>query len=168
MLLLLPPALSVTAPATLLVTLPAPASEPTVSLKPFMSRMPVTVSALASAITSAAPSCSVPAVTVVAPVYVFAPERVSVPAPSLVSASVLVPFCATPENVVEVPLPPALSVIAPAAPLLLTRPVPASEPTVSLKPFMSKVPSTTRALASAMRFAAPSLSVPALTVVAPV
>ena len=67
---LLPPEVSVTAPAALLVTLPAPASEPIVSLKPFRSNVapPATVSALLAPTALAMPSLRVPALIVVTPV----------------------------------------------------------------------------------------------------
>ena len=62
-----PPAVNVPVPS---VTLPAPASEPIVSLKLFRLKVapPATVTALTSAIRLAAPSVSVPALMVVAPV----------------------------------------------------------------------------------------------------
>ena len=44
-----------------------------------------TVTALASAMRFAAPSCNVPALTVVGPVYVFAPVSVVVPLPCWIS-----------------------------------------------------------------------------------
>ena len=85
-LVLLPPAVRVTAPAAPLVTLPAPASEPIVSLKPNRSNVapPTTVSALLAPTALTTPSLTVPALMVVAPVYVLAAERVRVPLPSLV------------------------------------------------------------------------------------
>ena len=66
----------------------------------------------------------------------LSPESVSVPEPDFVSAIVPLPFCSTPEKVVEVLSPPVVSVTAPAA-LLVTVPPPASEPIVSLKVFKS-------------------------------
>ena len=52
----------------------------------------------------------------------------------------------------------------------VTAPAPASEPMVSAKLFRLKVapPATVTALVSAMRLAAPNVSVPTLTLVAPV
>ena len=57
MVVLLPPAVSVPVPS---VTLPAPASEPTVSLNPLRSSVatPATVTALASVILSVAARCA--------------------------------------------------------------------------------------------------------------
>ena len=69
------------------VTLPAPASEPMVWFKLARSRVApeATVNALAAENAFAAPACSVPALTAVAPEYVPAPDSVSVPMPILVS-----------------------------------------------------------------------------------
>ena len=74
-----------------------------------------------------------------------------------------------PENVVEALLPPAVSVTAPAAPLV-TVPAPASEPIPSLNPRRSKVapPDTVTALPEGTALVAPSCRVPALMAVAPV
>lgn len=63
-----PPAVKVIEPTAVLVTVPAPASEPIISFLPFKSNVPVTVTALVSGITPAAPSFNVPALTVVTPV----------------------------------------------------------------------------------------------------
>ncbi len=89
--------------------------------------------------------------------------------PALVSATVPLPAARTPEKVVDVLLPAAVSVTAPATPLV-TVPAPASEPTVSLKPLRSNVapPATVSALLAPTALAMPSFSVPALMVVAPV
>ena len=65
---LLAPALNVTAPATPLVTVPFPASEPMVSLNPFKSNVALSVSALPLGTAFATPSFNVPALIVVAPV----------------------------------------------------------------------------------------------------
>ena len=54
-------------PPEILFIVPAPEIEPTVSLKVFISNVPVTVTPLASGITPAAPSLSVPADMVVVP-----------------------------------------------------------------------------------------------------
>ena len=64
-----PPAVSVATPAPLLVTIPAPAREPMVWLNPLRSTAAPapTVNALAVEKALAAPACSVPAVTLVAP-----------------------------------------------------------------------------------------------------
>ena len=93
----------------LLVTVPAPASEPTVSSNPLRSSSApaATVVALLGPIASVMPSLTVPALTVVAPVYVLVPPRVSVPVPFLTSDPVVVPM--TPP--IEVlPLPATVSV----------------------------------------------------------
>ena len=63
-----PPAVKVGVPLALLVIVPAPAIEPTVSENLFKSNVPVTTKALASFIRSEAPSFNVPAEIVVAPV----------------------------------------------------------------------------------------------------
>ena len=125
---------------TLLVTLPAPAKAPTVSLKPFRSSKPFTIRLLASGITPAAPSRSVlPSLTVVLRVYVLAPERVSVPSPTLVRS--IWPL-QTPEYVVVLLLLPEVRVGVPEAEPML--PAPLSEPAVRLKPASSSVPVTVR------------------------
>ena len=73
---------------------------------------------------------------------------------------------ATPEKIVLVLLPPAVRVALPS----VTFPAPASEPTVSAKFARLNVApdATVTALVSAIRLAAPSASVPALMLVAPV
>ena len=63
-----PPEVIVSDPLAELVTVPAPAKDPTVSLKPFKSNMPFTVTALVFVILSAAPNFKVPAEIVVEPV----------------------------------------------------------------------------------------------------
>src|SRR5258708_19590845 len=78
-LLLSPPAVSVFAPS---VTLPAPASEPTVSLAPRLTVAPVpTITALASAIATPPLTLNVPPLTLVTPLYVFLPHTVTLPLP---------------------------------------------------------------------------------------
>ena len=74
----------------------------------------------------------------------------------------------SPEKVVDVFRPPLVRVPA-RAPLLVTLPTPASDPTVSLKPFRSNVAplDTVSALLEPMALAMPTLNVPALMVVAP-
>ena len=91
----LPPVVSVRA---LSVALPVPARLPIVSLlSRFSVPGAVTVTETVSSI--AAPFCrlSVPAFTFTGPVKVFAPLRVWVPMPTLVSESRPVPFRMTPE-----------------------------------------------------------------------
>ena len=75
-----PPVVKVTDPAALLVTVPAPAKEPMVSLKVFKSYVAPedTVRALEFEITVDPLFFSVPALIVVAPVYVLVPESVNV------------------------------------------------------------------------------------------
>ena len=63
-----PPDVIVSDPLAELVTVPAPAKDPTVSLKPFKSNMPFTVTALVFVILSAAPNFKVPTEIVVEPV----------------------------------------------------------------------------------------------------
>ena len=103
---------------------------------------------------------TVPAETVSGPTKEFEPVRVSVPAPALVRPPELDDV--VPLNVVEVPSPPEVSVA-----LKVIDPDPASEPTVSAFPPMSRVPFTVSADASGMTPAAPNAMVPALTVVVP-
>ena len=69
------------------VTLPAPASERMASLKPFKSRMPAALTVTAEALLAlpGALNRTVPALMVVAPVYVFAPPSASSPVPFLIS-----------------------------------------------------------------------------------
>ncbi len=84
---LFPPVVRVPVPS---VTLPTPAREPIVSAKLFRSKVapPATTTALVLAMRLAAPSCKVPTLMVVAPVYELLPERVRVPAPFFVSPPV--------------------------------------------------------------------------------
>ncbi len=77
----------VTEPAALLVTVPVPANDAMVSLKPPRSKVALFTNALELEILSEAePSLSVPADMVVVPVYAFAPASVNVPEPILVNA----------------------------------------------------------------------------------
>ena len=57
---------------------------------------------------------SVPALTVVAPVYVLAPDRVRVPVPVLVRLTVPEPFSITPAKLVVVLSPSVVSVVVDA------------------------------------------------------
>src|SRR4030095_6203370 len=59
------------------------------------------------------PAINIPALTVVAPVYVFVPDKVSAPVPSLVNVPVPVPIT---ELIVVFPAPP---IIRPKAPVIL-------------------------------------------------
>ena len=129
-----PPAMSVPAPRR---RLPAPASEPTVSVRSFMSSVAPaeTVTALAFGSVSVAPSRSVPALIVVAPVNVFAPEMSTVPvvffvSPTLpASAAVTVPLCKVKPDVLvsTEPAPPRSEpLVSVTAPTLSVRPVPMS------------------------------------------
>src|SRR6185436_10383145 len=162
------PVVKVPAPSvTLPPAAPPPANEPIVSFVPLRSSVaPATfasVTAEVSAMAAPPATCNVPALIVVAPVYVLAPESVKMPVPALVSPPV--PLI-TPEKAVDVLLPPVVSVPVPS----VTLPTPAREPIVSAKLFRSKTvpPATTTALVLAMRFAAPNCKVPTLIVVAPV
>ena len=115
------------------------------------------------------PTCSVPALTVVAPVYVLALSRLNVPLPALLIARVPEPFWMTPLNVVEALLPPVVRVIAPAE-VLVTVPADESEPIVADRPPRSSVapPATITSDAAESALAEPALMVPALIVVVPV
>ena len=109
-----------------------------------------------------------PALIVVTPVYVLAPDSVSVPLPDFVKAPPAPDT--TPLNVV-VALPPTVNVPLPSviAPVVLPL-TSAIEATVSLLLFRSNVApfAICTALLSAITPDAPSLSVPALIVVVPV
>ena len=99
----------------------------------------------------------------------MAPLSVSVPAPSLVRASVPVVFCKTPVKLPPASLLPTVSVTAPAT-VVSTTPAPDRPLIVSLKPFRSSVPANATLplpTPSGITPAAPSLSMPALTVVSP-
>ena len=93
---------------------------------------------------------------------------VKVPVPALTNASVPVPFCITPENVVLVLSPPDVSVAA--LPEFVTVPAPESEPTLFEFPAMSNTApaATVRAELLPSAPAEPAFSVPAVTEVAPV
>ena len=65
-------------------------------------------------LTPAAPSCNIPALIVVAPVYVFAPERVHVPAPLFVSVPDVVP-----RMLARLPLPDPTNVKPKVAPVIV-------------------------------------------------
>src|SRR5438552_11093084 len=80
------PSVNVTDPETPLVTVPVPAKELTVSLNPFRSNVALSVNAVPLGTALVRPSFNVPALIVVAPVYVFAPPRIRVPVPDLVRA----------------------------------------------------------------------------------
>ena len=95
------------------------------------------------------------------------PESVCVPVPVLVNRVVPDPFWITPLKVVEVLLPPVVSVFVVAVELL-TAPLPASEPMEISKPFRSSVPFAVTAELLPNAVVEPAFNVPALTVVAPV
>src|SRR3990167_6928237 len=145
---------------------PPPAMEPTVSLKLLRSSTaPATsakLTALLSEITPAAPNCIVPALIVVAPVYVLAPDKVNTPLPAFVKLPVSL---MTPENVVELASPPAVNVPDPNN----TLPLPANDPIVSEISFKSNVPlaPTVIAVESASLPEPLNCNVPALIVVVP-
>ena len=86
MLALLPPAVSVAALPEF-VTVPAPASEPKLAVKPPRSRLAPADTVIAELLPRAVaePAFNVPEVTLVAPLYVFAADKVRVPAPACVS-----------------------------------------------------------------------------------
>jgi len=106
---------------------------------------------------------NVPPFIVVAPVYVFTPDKVNVPVPALVKLPV--PLM-TPLNVVLVLSFPDVKAAEPN----VTVPLPANEPIESLKLFKFHVAplATVTALLEPMAFATPFFNIPALMVVAPV
>ena len=124
-----PPAVITGVPAAELVTVPPPANDPMVSLKLAKSNVPVTVIADPSAITPLAPNFNFPALIVVAPAYVFAPDNVQVPASCFVTVPATVPMilvilppCAPPKvnpNPEPVMVPTLLSAIVPVPPIIL-------------------------------------------------
>ena len=123
---LLPPVVRTTAVAVDVVTLPVPANEPTVSLNPARSRVPLglIVTALVPPIPLAIESFRVPALMIVAPVYVCATPNVSVPAPSLVTPPVPEMM---PADFVVLPAPSTVS----AKPAVATAPLSVSVPAVA-------------------------------------
>ena len=113
---------------------------------------------------------NVPALTVVVPTYVFAPDKVSIPVPFLTRDTVPLPSLITPEKVVLVVLAPAVNVTDPDTELVML-PAPAMDPTAKLNPFKSRVPVMVMALFATgpkTVVAAPTLIVPTEIVVAPV
>ena len=126
-----------------LVPSPEVAIDATVSSNPARLKLALfaITTADVSAILFAAPSAIAPADTVVAPVYVFAPDSVNVPMPCLVSLP-LVPSI-TPANVVDA-LPAVVSVFVALVVLsVIFEPVPspevATDATVSSNPLRSKI-----------------------------
>ncbi len=106
---------------------------------------------------------TVPPETVVPPLWLLVPDRVSVPLPSLVSDAPPEPLM-LPLNSVDVLLPPAFRV-----PTSAMDPAPAMEPTASVPDTDSVAPlATVTADVSAMALLPLTASVPAETVVAPV
>lgn len=103
---------------------------------------------------------TVPAEIVRDPRKEFVPVNVSVPVPVFVRLPELADV--VPLYVVEVSSPPDVNV-----PVNVMAPDPASEPTVSAFPPMSRVPFTVNAEPSGITPAAPSVRVPAVTVVVP-
>ena len=104
--LLVLPTVRVSVPEALLVTFPAPSSEPRVSLKPAKSKVApeAMVIALELLILSDAPNFSVPALMVVAPVYPELPDNVQVPVPDFIRPDV--PELMEPEKILPVDVPP--------------------------------------------------------------
>ena len=115
------------APVSATVPSPPRVSNPAVSVPP-----PEMVAPLATSRTPVEPalqepeSSTLPALTVIGPVWLLSPARVSVPVPSLMSDKAPAPLRSVPEKLVLALLPPAVSVAA--APELVTVPSPASEP----------------------------------------
>ena len=118
-----------------------------------------------------APTLTVPAEIVNTPSNVFAPDKVKMPVPIFVNAPVSEPSEITPAKVV-LGVPPAVSVPEPSVIAALVSLVVdvAIDATVSLNPARLNVALllTTTADVSKIRFAAPSATVPADTVVVPV
>lgn len=113
------------------------------------------------------PIVNVPALTVVVPTYVFAPDNVSAPVPSLTRDTVPLPSLITPEKIVVVLFAPTVNVADPATELVRI-PAPAIDPIARLYPFKSNVPVMVMALfASGPKtvVATPTLIVPAEIVV---
>ena len=97
----------------------------------------------------------------------FVPDKVRTPEPFLVKPTdVAIPFSICPPKLVEALFPPIVRTGVPTA-LLVILPVPEIPATVSAFPLRSKVPVTVTDELSGMAPIAPSLSVPALMVVAP-
>ena len=102
------------------------------------------------------------------------PDSVSVPAPTLVRATVPEPFSITPAKLVEVLSPPVVSVAEVDVVEFVTRPVPpneeAREPMATLLPARSSVAPVDKVTAEPVPKALvlPAFKVPPLIVVAPV
>jgi hypothetical protein len=97
------------------------------------------------------------------------PDNVRVPDPLLSRAVLLVPSWITPANVVEVLLPPVVSVALEPPPLVtMPLPLPASEAIIELLPPRSRVEFTVNAELLEKAPADPAFKVPADTVVVPV
>ena len=156
------PRLTEPAPAKLLILAP--------ELVPLISKVPVAVRTEESAMDPLPERLKVPVLIMVAPVKVLALDRVKVPVPSLVKATVDVePSWITPEKFVLVSLPPAVNTGVPLT-VLVTRPVlaPAKEPTAVEYPAKSKVPLSTKAELLDVALVAPNCKVePLLIVVVP-
>jgi hypothetical protein len=91
-------------------------------------------------VTPPLPSSSVPPLIVVLPEYKLLPVRTSVPEPIFVMEMSPAPIGPiTPLNVVEVLSMPTVKVTGAVVALLITEPLPASEPIVLLNPFRSRV-----------------------------
>ena len=145
---------------------------PVLTLKPLRSKVLVPANVRAVPLLRAVelPIVRVPALTVVAPVWVLTPLRVMLPAPFLVRPSVPTPpFWRVPLKVVLVASP-NVSVAAVAAWLFCTVPFPVRERMVLLKPLRRRipVPLTVTAELALKEFVAPPCRMAKLgTVVAP-
>ena len=127
-----------------------------------ISKVPVAETPFEDEIEPLPDKASVPALIVVAPVYVFAPDNVSVPVPTFVSPP---PKLITPEYVVELL---SLPTVNTAVPVVL--PDPDREPTDCANEPRAKTapePIVTAVLAERV-LARPAVNVPPLIVVAPV
>ena len=162
-----PPAVNIFDVATEFVTVPAPASDPTDTVYPAISNIPVTVTLLLLPNADPFPAFNVPADTVVFPLYVLTPDNVSVPLPVFVIPVVPVPFSITPLKTLDVLSPPAVNIFD--VPLLfVTVPVPDNDPTDTLYPAISNIPVTVVLLLFPNAPAFPAFNVPLVTFVVPV
>ena len=118
----LAPAVRVAALPPLLLMVPVPSKPSMVMLLPLTSRVPalLIVTELLAERPAELPMASVPALMVVAPENVLLPERVRVPVPVLVRATVPAPFTMFPVKVEVWSAAPAVRMAA--AELFVTRP----------------------------------------------
>ncbi len=147
------------------VTVPEPVTLPTCWTKPSRSSVPPSVKAVPAGKALATPSARVPAMIVVAPVYVLASDSVSMPVPVLTRLKALLPLVIRPANESA---PELLTVKVAAAPLSVTMPEPLTPATSWPKPARSRLPLSVKTVPVGKALATPSARVPAMIVVAPV